>query len=49
MESNQVESGNLVYLVARIVGGKRKRRQARMGAPDAALIPNAGMAAISEL
>jgi len=35
--------------VARIVGGKRKRRQARIGAPDAVLTPNAGMAAISEL
>jgi hypothetical protein len=37
------------YLVARIRGRKRKRRQARIGAPDAALTPNAGLAAVSEL
>src|SRR5487761_1226689 len=37
------------YLVNRIRGGKRKRRQVRVGAPDAALTPNAGMAAVSEL
>jgi Transposase DDE domain group 1 len=37
------------YLVDRIRGGKRERRQVRVGAPDAALTPNAGMAAISEL
>jgi hypothetical protein len=37
------------YLVARIRGRKRKRRQARIGAPDAALTPSAGLAAISEL
>jgi hypothetical protein len=37
------------YLVNRIRGRRRKRRQARIGAPDAALTPNAGMAAISEL
>ena len=35
--------------MARIRGGKRKRRQARVGAPDAALTPNAGLAAVSEL
>src|SRR5487761_58552 len=33
----------------RIRGGKRKRRQVRVGAPDAALTPCAGMAAVSEL
>ena len=33
----------------RIRGGRRKRRQARVGAPDATLTPNAGMAAVSEL
>ena len=37
------------YLVARIRGGKRKRRQARIGVPDAGLTPNAGLAVISEL
>jgi hypothetical protein len=37
------------YLVARIRGRKRKRRQARVGAPDAALTPSAGLAAVSEL
>jgi hypothetical protein len=37
------------YLVARIRGRKRKRRQARIGAPDAALTPSAGLAAVSEL
>jgi hypothetical protein len=37
------------YLVARIRGRKRKRRQARIGVPDAALTPNAGLAAVSEL
>jgi hypothetical protein len=36
-------------LVARICGRKRKRRQARIGAPDAALTPSGGMAAVSEL
>ncbi len=35
--------------MSRIRGGKRKRQQARVGAPDAALTPNAGMAAITEL
>ena len=33
----------------RIRGGRRKRRQARVGAPDLALTPKAGMAAITEL
>jgi hypothetical protein len=37
------------YLVARIRGGKRKRRQARIGVPDPALTPTAGLAVISEL
>ena len=35
--------------MARIRGGKRERRQARIGAPDAALTPNGGLAAVSEL
>jgi hypothetical protein len=35
--------------VARIRGGKQKRGQARVGVPDAALTPNAGLAVISEL
>jgi hypothetical protein len=42
-------SGEGTYLVARILGRKRKRRQVRIGAPDAALTPSAGMAAVSEL
>jgi hypothetical protein len=42
-------SGEGTYLVSRIRGRKRKRRQARIGAPDAALTPNGGMAAITEL
>jgi hypothetical protein len=37
------------YLVARILGRRRKRRHARIGAPDAALTPNAGMTPVSEL
>jgi hypothetical protein len=37
------------YLVARIRGTKRKRRQARVGAPDGTLTPCAGMAAVTEL
>jgi Transposase DDE domain group 1 len=37
------------YLVARIRGRKRKHGQARIGAPDAALTPSAGLAAVSEL
>ena len=37
------------YLVARIRGRKRRGRQARIGAPDAALTPVAGLAAVSEL
>ena len=35
--------------MARIRGRKPERRQARIGAPDAALTANGGMAAISEL
>ena len=35
--------------MARILGRKRKRRQVRIGVPDAALTPSAGMAAVSEL
>jgi hypothetical protein len=35
--------------VARIRGGRRKRRHPRVGAPDATLTPNAGLAAVSEL
>jgi len=35
--------------VRRIRAGRRKLRQARVGAPDAALTPNAGLAAVSEL
>ena len=35
--------------MSRIRGGRRKRRQVRVGAPDAALTANAGLAAVSEL
>jgi Transposase DDE domain group 1 len=35
--------------VSRIRGGMGKRRQARVGSPDAALTPNAGMTAVTEL
>lgn len=35
--------------MARIPGGRRKRRWARIGAPDRSLTSNAGMAAVSEL
>ena len=33
----------------RIRGGRRKRRQVRVGAPDRSLTPNAGLAAVTEL
>jgi hypothetical protein len=42
-------SGEDTYLVARIRGGRRKRRRARVGAPDRALTPSSGLAAVSEL
>jgi hypothetical protein len=35
--------------VNRIRGGRQKRQRPRVGAPDAALTPNAGLAAITEL
>src|ERR1022692_3612563 len=44
-----VSSGEGTYLVSRIRAGRRRRRQARVGVPDAALTPNAGLAAVSEL
>jgi hypothetical protein len=37
------------YLVSRIRGGNRKRQPPQVGAPDAALTPNAGLAVITEL
>jgi hypothetical protein len=37
------------YLVSRIRGSRRKRRQVRVGAPDRALTANAGLAAVTEL
>jgi hypothetical protein len=49
LRSDNRLSGEDTYLVSRIRGGRRKRRQARVGAPDAALTPNAGLAAVSEL
>src|ERR1017187_182691 len=48
-ESDDHLSEEGTYLVDRIRGRKRKRRQARIGAPDAALTPNAGLTAVSEL
>jgi hypothetical protein len=44
--SSQAEG---TYLVNRIRGGGPARRQARIGVPDPALTPNAGLAAITEL
>jgi hypothetical protein len=35
--------------VKRIRGGRRKRRQVRVGVPDASLTANAGLAAVTEL
>jgi hypothetical protein len=49
LRSDNHLSGEDTYLVARIRGGKRNRQQVRVGAPDRALTPNAGMAAVSEL
>jgi hypothetical protein len=47
-DSHLSEKGT--YLVARIRGGKREHRQrARIGAPDAALTANGGLAAVTEL
>jgi hypothetical protein len=42
-------SGRGTYLVSRIRGSRRKRRQVRVGAADAALTANAGLAAVTEL
>src|SRR5437763_6787254 len=41
--------GGGTYLVRKIRGSKRKRRQVRVGAPDRALTANAGLAAVAEL
>jgi Transposase DDE domain group 1 len=49
LRSDDHLSGEDTYLVARIRGGKRKRRQVRVGAPDRALTPNAGLAAVTGL
>jgi hypothetical protein len=49
LRSEIISSGEDTYLVARIRGGKRKYRHARVGAPDAALTPGSGLAAVSEL
>jgi hypothetical protein len=48
-EVTVITGGEDTYLVARIRGGKRKRQQPRVGAPDRSLTSNAGMAAVSEL
>jgi hypothetical protein len=42
-------SGEGTYLVSRIRGSDRRRRLPRVGAPDAALTANAGLAAVTEL
>src|SRR5437764_8520181 len=41
--------GGGTYLVRKIRGSKRKRRQVRVGAPDRALTANAGLAAVAEV
>ena len=41
--------GRGTHLVKRIRGRRRKRRHVRIGAPDAALTANAGLAAVTEL
>src|SRR5258706_1266208 len=48
-EVTVISSGEGSYLVARIRGGSGKRLQPRVGAPDRALTPNAGLAAVSGL
>ena len=48
-QANDHLGGEGTYLVSRIRGSKRKRRQVRVGAPDAALTANAGLAAVTEL
>jgi hypothetical protein len=42
-------SGEGTYLVSRIRGRRRKRRQVRIGAADQSLTANAGLAVVSEL
>jgi hypothetical protein len=49
LRSDNHLSGEDTYLVTRIRGGKRKRQQVRVGAPDRALTPDAGIAAVTEL
>jgi hypothetical protein len=49
LRSDNHLSGEGTYLVSRIRGGNRRRQQLRVGAPDAALTANAGLAAIAEL
>src|SRR5213075_2659073 len=44
-----IPGGRGTYLVNRICGRRWKHRQARIGAPDAALTANSGLAAVSEL
>jgi Transposase DDE domain group 1 len=48
-QANDHLGGEGTYLVSRIRGGRRKRRQVWVGAPDAALTANAGLAAVTEL
>jgi hypothetical protein len=49
LRSDDHLSGEGTYLVSRIRGGNRKRQQPQVGAPDVALTPNAGLAAVTEL
>src|SRR5213078_820730 len=48
-QANDHLGGEGTYLVSRIRGSRRKRRQVRVGAPDAALTANAGLVAVTEL
>src|SRR6266513_5133925 len=48
-QANDHLGGEGTYLVRRIRGSKRKRRQVRAGVADRALTPDAGMAAVTEL
>src|SRR6516162_9018151 len=48
-QANDHLGGEGTYLVSRIRGSRRKRRQVRVGTPDAALTANAGMAVVTEL
>jgi hypothetical protein len=48
-ELNDISGGEAPIWVNRIRGGRQERQRLRAGAPDAALTPNAGLAAITGL